>query len=233
MGNTGDGIRLSTPTKPTINWVHRNNQRIGVAVADNPNGPWKRFDAPLIKASQDSTALDALLVTNPSICKRPDGGYLMIYKAVGKKKKGTAGGPVVHCVATSDSPVGPFKKYDSPVFTAEGHDFPAEDPSIFYYGGKYRAIVKDMQGAFTEEGRSLVYFESEDGFNWKLDDKNPLASKLQIKWEKKGIEQVNLLERPQIYIEDGKPTVMLCAVLTYTKDGHEHLRNVQIPLIIE
>ncbi|WP_297089717.1 hypothetical protein [uncultured Draconibacterium sp.] len=233
MGNTGDEKKPSTPTKPTINWVHRNNQRIGVAVATNPNGPWERFDEPLIDVSPDSTAHDALLVSNPSVTLRPDGGYLMVYKAAGKKRKGIAGGPVVHCVATSDSPTGPFKKHDLPVFTAEGHDFPAEDPFIFYYGGKYRAIVKDMHGAFIEAGKSLVYFESKDGYDWKLDSTNPLASKLQIKWEDKGIKQVDFLERPQIYIEDGKPTAILCAALTYTDDGREILRNVQIPLIIK
>ena len=31
MGNTGDGSF----------WSHRNNQRIGVAVADKPEGPWR------------------------------------------------------------------------------------------------------------------------------------------------------------------------------------------------
>ena len=34
-------------------WVNRNNQRIGVAVADDPNGPWKRFDKPLIDAKPE------------------------------------------------------------------------------------------------------------------------------------------------------------------------------------
>ena len=50
MGNTGDGD--DTPTlNGQLNRTHRNNQRIGVAVADSPNGPWKRFDKPIIDAS--------------------------------------------------------------------------------------------------------------------------------------------------------------------------------------
>ncbi len=230
MGNTGDGINYSTPTKGKLNWVHRNNQRIGVAVADDPNGPWERMDVPLVDASEDTTAIDAKLVTNPSIARGPDGKYVMVYKAVGKKRPGIAGGPVVHCVATSDSPTGPFKKYPNPIFTAEGSDFPAEDPSIFYYKGKFRAIVKDMHGAFTDAGKSLVYFESDNGIDWQP-SKNPLASILQVKWEDKGVEKVELLERPQVYMEDGKPAVVLCAVKTTTEEGVEDLRNVQIPLI--
>ena len=41
MGNYGDGV-----VGKSLNWTHRNHQRIGVAVADSPNGPWTRFDKP-------------------------------------------------------------------------------------------------------------------------------------------------------------------------------------------
>lgn len=230
MGNTGDGENPCVPGKLKYNWGHRNNQRIGVAVADDPNGPWERFDQPLIDASTDTTALDALLASNPSITKRPEGGFLMIYKAVSKKIKRISGGPVVHCVATSDSPTGPFKKYDFPVFTAEGHDFPAEDPFIFYMDGKYRAIVKDMHGAFTDAGQALVMFDSEDGFDWKLAP-NPLLSTLQIKKENGEIIKVKHLERPQLYIEDGKPIALVCAADTIDANGVIHAWNVQIPIV--
>ncbi len=229
MGNTGDGVNPCVPGKIKYNWTHRNNQRIGVAVADDPNGPWKRFDTPLIDASSDENALDALLANNPSITKRPDGGYLMVYKAVGKKIKKISGGPVVHCVATSDSPTGPFKKYDKPVFTAKGHDFPAEDPFIWYEKGKYRAIVKDMHGAFTDAGQALVLFESEDGFDWNL-SKNGLVSKLEINWEDGTTQKVDHLERPQLYIENGKPIALLCASDVKDEKGVLHAFNVQIPI---
>ena len=81
-GNFGNG----KVTSPELNWTHRNNQRIGVAVADDPNGPWKRFDHPIIDVSPDSTAYDAQMVANPSVTQMPDGRYLMVYKAVAKKK---------------------------------------------------------------------------------------------------------------------------------------------------
>ncbi|MGB5666513.1 MAG: hypothetical protein WBM53_06680 [Maribacter sp.] len=85
MGNTGDGEVVSIPGKEKLNWVHRNNQRIGVVVANNPKGPWKRFNKPVMDISQDSTALDALMTSNPSVRQRPDGSILMVYKAVGKR----------------------------------------------------------------------------------------------------------------------------------------------------
>lgn len=101
MGNTGDGKVMKG-----FNYSHRNNQRIGVAVANSPNGAWQRFDKPLIDVSPDDNAWDALMVSNPSITQKPDGTYLMVYKAVAKHKPLPGGGPVVHLVATSQSPTG-------------------------------------------------------------------------------------------------------------------------------
>lgn len=225
MGNTGDGVVV----KKGLNYSHRNKQRIGVAVADSPNGPWKRFDKPVIDVGSDPNALDALMVSNPSVVRRPEGGYLMAYKAVGKKKPLPWGGPVVHCVATSESPIGPFKKHDKPVFVAKGHDFPAEDPFIWYQDGKYRAIVKDMRGAFTDAGQSLVLFDSVDGFDWNL-AKNPLLTKLELFWEDGEHQKLAHLERPQLHLEEGIPMVLVCAADTRDEKGVLHSFNVQIPI---
>ncbi|WP_157766084.1 glycoside hydrolase family protein [Aquimarina aggregata] len=230
MGNTGDGKTTTFPGKLVLNPSHRNNQRIGVAVSDSPNGPWKRFDTPLINTGTHENALDALMVSNPSVTKRPEGGYLMVYKAVGKQKPGIWGGPVVHCIATSENPTGPFKKYDQPVFQTKDYDFPAEDPFIWYQKGKYRAIVKDMHGAFTNVGRSLVLFESEDGFDWKLSD-TPLVSELKIDWANGYTQTVDHLERPQLYIENGKPIALLCAADIKDSQNVIHSFNVQIPIL--
>ena len=220
-GNTGDG----KVTSPKLNWVHRNNQRIGVAVADNPNGPWKRFDNPIIDISADTTAHDAQMMANPSVTQMPDGRYLMVYKAVARKRPQPFGGPVVHLTAIADNPEGPFVKQNKPIFTAENTDFPAEDPFVWYQDNCYYAIVKDMKGAFTNAGRSLVLFYSLDGLDWQL-AKHPLVSTLNIKWKDGSEQKMKALERPQLYIENGKPVVLLCAV----NETLGHSFNVQIPI---
>lgn len=117
MGNFGDG----QPTEK-LNMTHRNHQRIGVAVADHPNGPWKLFDKPLIDVTPTPGAHDELMTSNPSILRRNDGVYVLIYKAVGSKGKLPFGGPVVHLAATSASPTGPFEKQGTPLFTVTGDD---------------------------------------------------------------------------------------------------------------
>ena len=220
-GNFGDG----KVTSPGLNWTHRNNQRIGVAVADDPNGPWKRFDRPIIDVSPNTTAYDAQMIANPSVSQMPDGRYLMVYKAVAKKKPQPFGGPVVHLTAIADRPEGPFIKQNKPIFTAENVDFPAEDPFVWYQDNCYYAIVKDMKGSFTKAGRSLALFYSPDGLDWKL-AKHPLVSTLNIKWEDGANQKLEALERPQLFFENGKMVALLCAV----NESLDHSYNVQIPL---
>jgi hypothetical protein len=221
MGNTGDG----KATKGTLNWSHRNNQRIGVAVADHPAGPWTRSDTPLIAPTPGFH--DAQCLANPSVTQRPDGGYLMVYKAVADKGKQPFGGPVVHVVATSDSPTGPFKKHPDPVFTSPGSSFAAEDPYIWRGSDRYWAIVKDFNGNFTKAGTSLALFDSSDGIAWKPST-HTLVSTLELKWADGNTQKLMKLERPQLVLENGRPSVLFCAAAP-TGDINKSF-NVQIPL---
>jgi hypothetical protein len=165
------------------------------------------------------------MVANPSVTQMPDGRYLMVYKAVAKKKPQPFGGPVVTLTAIADRPEGPFIKQNKPIFTAENVDFPAEDPFVWYQDNCFYAIVKDMKGAFTNAGRSLVLFCSPDGLDWKLAS-HPLVSTLNIKWEDGSVQKLEALERPQLFFENGKMVALLAAV-NATLD---HSFNVQIPL---
>lgn len=207
MGTTGNGKN----TEPNLNMIHRNNQRIGVAVADSPNGPWTRFDKPIIDVSPDPQAPDALMASNPAVTEMPDGRYLMLYKAVGKKFKGDFGGPVVHLCATADTPIGPFKKELKPIFTKKGAFFPAEDPYVWCEDGVFYAVVKDMDGTFTRVGRSLALFYSENGLDWKP-TKQLLITRPFIQWTTGESNRLYLLDRPQVLIENGKPTMIFLAV---------------------
>lgn len=232
MGNTGDGIVTGTPGKEKLNWTHRNNQRIGVAVADSPNGPWTRFDSPLIDVTPNDSAYDCLMTSNPSICEMADGRYLLIYKAVGKRYPLPGGGPVVHLAAISDSPSGPFKKYPQLIFNFEGERFPAEDPYIWYEDGKYRAIVKRMESADRKRKFSLVQFDSDDGLNWNV-SRHHKVSDLNITFEDGRRVELAHLERPQVYLENGKAKIILCAADTLDSWKVRHSFNVQLPLDIE
>jgi hypothetical protein len=223
MGNTGDGI-----VQHPLNWTHRNHQRIGVAVADKPEGPWQRSDKPLIDVSDDPHAPDALMVSNPAVCQRPDGTFLMIYKGVGKEDKLPGGGPVVHLAATSDSPTGPFTKRLKPIFTKAGVRFPAEDPFVWYEGDRYYAIVEDTAGYFTGAGYSLAFFESPDGFDWIPANHPLVTSPKLLKWADGKDHMLTALERPQLFFEGGQPIALLCAAAN--RADRDNSFNIQIPL---
>lgn len=87
-----------------------------------------------------------------------------------------------------------------------------------------RVSVKDMRGAFTNVDKSLALFESTDGIHWDL-AKHPLVMAPQINWQEGGIESMQRLERPQLWLNNGVPMVLFCAA----KDG-DHTFNVHIPL---
>lgn len=210
MGNYGNGEF----------WDHRNHQRIGVAVANSPLGPWVRFDKPIIDTSYKS--FDHLMASNPSVAKRSDGKYLMIYKGVGEGKM-PFGGTVLHGAALASNPEGPFVKLPNRIFVKDTVKFAAEDPFVWYQEGKYWAIVKDFKGFFTGAGLSLALFESGDGFDWKP-AKNVLVTTPRIQWVT-GTKNVTRLERPQLWIDKVIPRVLFCAVF----DGEENY-NVAIPL---
>jgi hypothetical protein len=226
MGNRGDGVEMTT-----LNWTHRNQQRIGVAVAESPNGPWQRFDQPVLDVSSNRDAADSLMTSNPSVARRPGGGVLMIYKAVGQKRPLPFGGPVVHLTATADSPTGPFVKQNKPIFLAAGVDFPAEDPFVWfdYAAQRYYAVVKDNAGHFTKAGKSLALWESVDGLDWKL-AKHALVSRTELRMPDGSVRRVNSLERPQlVFNAAGEPVALLAAVDEDAKRGHSY--NVQIPIL--
>lgn len=223
MGNYGDGV-----VQKSLNWTHRNNQRIGVAVADSPNGPWQRFDKPVLDVTNNEDAPDSMMTSNPSVTLRPDGSVLMIYKGVGKKRPLPFGGPVVHLAATADNPTGPFKKHTGEIFIAPGVMFPAEDPFIWRGADRYWAVVKDNAGHFTQRGYSLALWESADGFDWKLAQHPFVANPASIRWADGSEAKFNSLERPQVLFENGQPSALFCAAAD--RDHRDGSFNLQIPL---
>lgn len=222
MGNYGDGV-----VGKSLNWTHLNHQRIGVAVASSPAGPWTRFDRPVLDISANTNAPDALMTSNPSVATRPDGGVLMVYKAVAMKGKPPFGGPVSHLAATSDSPLGPFTKQPKPIFGAEGVMFAAEDPFIWRGTDRYWAVVKDNAGHFTQRGYSLALWESADGIDWKL-ARHPLVATPEVTWADGRKQKLDALERPQLLFDKGVPVALFCAAAD--AKGRDGSFNIQIPL---
>ena len=225
IGNHGDG---KYPT-------HRNNDRIGVAIADKPEGPWQRFDQPIVDVSADATAFDSLCVANPAAAVRPDGGLIVIYKAVPIVPGKVMGGNVRYGVAVADKPEGPYDKKPGHVFEAEGaaakkHWMLAEDPYIWFSkknGNRYYAVARDVVGKFTGASGWLALFESMDGFQWQA-AAHPNVLGARFGWADGTMSNQNV-ERPALLLDGEEPVALFGATDGYQKNGRISF-NVQIPL---
>jgi hypothetical protein len=226
---TSSTAEIMQPVKASGNWWHyRNSQRIGVAVADNPDGEWKRLDHPVVSVSPDSTANDALMVSNPAAVFDDKGRVILLFKQVCKNGK-INGGQVRFGVAFSDSPYGPFLKHDKPIFEVNDGTkewMVAEDPFVWFKKGTYLAIVRDVVGKFTGDSGAFALMVSKNGFDWQP-AKHPRVIGSTFYWEG-GVASVSKLERPCLYIEKGVPMYLYGATRADKKESMSF--NVAVPL---
>jgi len=231
MGNTATA-KLNYPisTRDTAWWDHRNHQRIGVATSSKPDGKWKRYDKPILDIGNKVNAYDGLMVSNPAVTFGPNNKVVMLYKQV-EKNETIKGGKVRFGVAFAESPIGPFKKEEQPVFEMKSADkewMIAEDPYLWYQDNTYFAIIRDVVGKFTGQEGSLALLTSKDAKDWKP-AKNPLVLGKTFTWEN-GKSSETKLERPQLYLENGIPKFLFGAVDDNTEGFRKNSFNIRIPL---
>jgi len=226
---TSSTAEIKQPVLANGNWWHyRNSQRIGVAVADSPDGEWKRLDHPVLSVSPDSTATDALMVSNPAACFNDKDEVILLYKQVCKNGK-INGGQVRFGVAFAKSPFGPFTKHDKTIFEAtDGASewMVAEDPFVWFQQGTYLAIVRDVVGKFTGDSGAFALMISKDGKEW-APAKHPKVIGSTFLWEN-GEKSISNLERPCLYLENGIPQYLYGANRADKKETMSF--NVAVPL---
>lgn len=197
-------------------WTQRNRQRVGVAVADHPSGPWRRSDKPLLDVGEET---GWGIIATPNVCARPDGGFLMVYKTLAPGA-GRIGGGVFHYVALADNPLGPFRRHPVPmvdkrrlVHAGPAPTFHIDDHVEWRQGDRYYAIVKDHNPPhLTEYGKALLLLQSIDGLDWRL-ARHPLVSRFALAWDDGGADAFDRLEMPKLYFERGRPHTLFLAAL--------------------
>ncbi len=214
-----------TPVSPQMRLEARANQRIGLAVADSPNGPWTRPDRPCVDVR--ARHWDSILTTNPAPCVLADGRILMLYKSTGADDA-----PIQYGVATAEGWDKPFERLgaDEPIaFEKPGVSY--EDAYIWHQDGRFRMIFNDMTGTFTGEDHAGAHAQSEDGIRWRLSDP-PKAYSRTVKWADGSVSTQGSFERPQLLLQDGVPSHLFAA----TADGPggfsraSHTWNMVVPL---
>jgi hypothetical protein len=214
-------------------WIHRNHQRIGVAVADCPAGPWQRFDHPLLDVGPE---FGRTIIGVPNLVIKPDGRFRLYYKTLAEGP-GRFGGGVFHFGADADSPLGPFVRHPAPLVNknellpgvATRFDFHIDDHFEWFGGDRYHAIVKDHDAPYlTPHGKSLLLFDSPDGRTWRP-SRHVLVTDFSVRWEDGERQNFQRLEMPKLLFEDGRPRLLSLAALA-SPDEESFLIN--LPLLL-
>ena len=218
--NTGDRVLTNEEFNQARNEVIPNefrslvrmNQRIGVAVSESINGPWKRFNQPIVEPSGPITQITC----NPTVAKRPDGGYIMILRGDKPNIEYSNGkwpdqNELIRsqAIAFSDSPLGPWVIQPKP---AVGN-LNSEDPTIWYDSNRNR-----YYGIFHAFG-FMGMITSVDGINWKEAKNYKILDKAINKSDGTKIN-ANRLERPFVYVEDGLAKALTVAVLEKNQNSY-------------
>lgn len=219
--STNSGIQDLTPEQleevrhgkwqpDNLRGMMRLNQRIGVAVADKIEGPWKRFDRPLFEPQLPI----ANQSNNVTVTERPEGGYLMIIRGDQPDQKPNE---IIRmqAVLLADHPLGPWKMQSKPVVK----DYNSEDPEVWYDAERKRYY--SLYHAFGYMGM----ITSVDGLNWQRAKNYKVADKDYITTAGETVK-VHRYERMGIYTENGKPVVMTAGI--FLKNGDTH--SLFIPL---
>jgi hypothetical protein len=193
-------------------------KRIGLAVSDSLDGPWRRPDRPLLESGPPD-AWDSHCTSNPAFVRHPNGQYWLYYKSwntaeyENAPRNAAIRGNRKYGVAVADKLEGPYVKHPAnPVidFSGRGENRQFEDAYVWRQRGRFRMIGRDM-GIFGHE--IGLYLESDDGLRWS----EPKVAYLPIREYASEppapphLRKYGRLERPQLLLRDGKPTHLFTA----------------------
>ncbi len=192
-------------------------QRIGLAMADSLDGPWKRVgDGPILDVSPNRKDWDSYITVNPALLEHPNGQFWLYYKAWDKYNSGDIR---KIGLAVADRIEGPYRRHPAnPLidFSSRGPLW-LEDPYAFIENGKFYLIARD-HGFFTGQANNAVptpglLFVSPDGVRWS---EPAIAYKTADAYFQEPaadppLPRFGRFERPQILMRNGHPAYLFVA----------------------
>ena len=160
---------------------------IGLATADNPLGPWKKYEGnPII---EDFGYVGGIVKVNGKY-------YLYTEHPIGVTDQGP------FCVATADRPEGPWKKYEgnpvlSPGDWGSWDDGGFSEAKVVYHEGIFHCFYG---GTKTLKLESIGYAYSFDGYKWIKYGANPVVPLSRVPDAAAFSEVHTLIEPPFIYL---------------------------------
>ena len=202
---------------------HPANQRIGMLVADDLDGPWRKLgeDGLVLAPSEEGwNAGSRNGVNNPALLRDEDGGYLLYFKSTDTREgRGTHS---VMGVATAPHLDARFELGVEPITNNETS---IEDGYAFEWGGRVRLLTTDNHGIL-ERGGGLLW-SSEDGRDFDPQPQlayHPIARYLSTglpEGARRHYGQAEpKLERPQLLLRGGAPAFLFAPSGT-SLEGHD------------
>jgi hypothetical protein len=191
-------------------------KRVGLALANSLDGPWKRFDAPLLQPGPEG-AWDDHCTTNPCFVQHPNGEYWLYYKSWNTAEYVNGKSPIrgnrKYGLAIAKNLEGPYTKHpQNPLidFSKRGENRQCEDAYVWRENGKFRVIMRDM-GVFSHDVGLIM--ESPDGLAWSEPEiaYEPLRTYVTEPPPSANLNRYGRLERPQLLMNDGHPAYLFTA----------------------
>lgn len=180
------------------------NQCIGMAIATNLNGPWRKAgkDGKILAPPTDPSIWSYQStkgVNNPAFLQHPDGRFFLYYKAMRK------GGHRKMGLAISENLEGPYIHESNPISDNEKG---IEDGYVF--------MLDDKVCFITTGSATGHFFISDDGLNFGAAvgggyPSMPAAIPSNLLMSAHRVKGGDKFERPQLLIQDGKPTYLYLA----------------------
>lgn len=195
----GKGHNVTADILPDGTWVVLVSEtRPGdIFTSNSPDGPWTYKGQVTIDANGYN---DDMWRSNMSMCVRTDGSILMI------ARRG-------QLMLSTNGIMGPYKVLGPSIYPQIGlNNWNAEDPAIWYSGGKYHVTVNWW------DARKAYHLVSTDGIhNWTNNGLIYDPKKNFVRYTDGTVNYWNKIERPGVLIEDGIVTHFTFAVLDVEK----------------
>lgn len=184
--------------------AHPGTQRIGMAIADSLDGPWRKVgsDGKMLNPSDDPKHwTHGAQVVNPAFLKRADGKYLLYFKGKGANMG----------VAVAEKLEGPYVHQPRKLSADEQR---VEDGTAFMMDDKFCFVTTDNAGKYGHGGGLL--WKSDDGitFNaspergyWPPSHYLPKVDHTLTR----SYYGAGTFQRPQVLVQNGRPTHLYVA----------------------
>lgn len=179
--------------------------KTGFAFADSIQGPWTPVDHPMIATN------------NPALLVHSDGSVYTVGKF--KPKVFRDGKWDANMQAFEAAGImGPYTLVKD-TLNRLPNNFELEDPTIWWANNQYNVICTDWEAKVTGEQKSVIYYTSKDGINYRLFSQIPIWSQTDpVPMQNGKTIRVKGIERPQVFTNEKSEVVALLVSIHPAED---------------